>query len=127
MREIERLLARSNGRRTRTLRQAIAAVTGEPPRTNSDWERDLLDFCDDHGIPRAELNVLVEGYEVDALWRTKKIVVELDSWTFHRSRRAFEEDRRKYAKLQLAKYLVLPITRLDDEAAAMISAAIGGR
>jgi hypothetical protein len=44
---IDRLLARSNGRRVNALRRAIAAVTGEPPRVNSDWERDLLDFCDD--------------------------------------------------------------------------------
>ena len=49
------------------LRNAIAAVTGHPPRTNSTWERDLLDFCDDHDIQRPELNVLVNGYEVDAL------------------------------------------------------------
>jgi hypothetical protein len=35
-----------------SLRTAIAAVTGEPPRTNSNWERDLLDFCDDNGRRR---------------------------------------------------------------------------
>jgi len=61
MRAIERLVDRSNGRRVAKLGAAIAAVTGEPPRVNSDWERDLLDFCDDHGLPRAELNVTVEG------------------------------------------------------------------
>jgi hypothetical protein len=113
--------------RTKTLREAIAAVTGDPPRTNSDWERDLLALCDDHDIPRPELNVLVNGYEVDALWRTRKIVVELDSYAFHRSRRAFEQDRDKYADLQLAGYLVLPLTRLNEPAARGISAAIAGR
>jgi predicted transcriptional regulator of viral defense system len=127
LRAVERLMARSGGRRTNALGTAIAAVTGEPPRVNSDWERDLLDFCDDHCIPRPELNVLVEGYEVDALWRAQRVVVELDSWAFHRSRRAFEADREKYADLQLARYLVLPITRLDDAAARRISAAIGTR
>jgi hypothetical protein len=127
LRAIEQLLARSNGRRVKTLRAAIAAVNGEPPRVNSDWERDLLDFCDDHDIPRPELNVIVEGYEVDALWREKKLIVELDSYAFHRSLRAFEDDRRKYAALQLAGYMVLPLTRLDDEAARMISAAIAAR
>jgi hypothetical protein len=124
---INRLLERSNGRRVRPLRNAIAAVTGEPPRVNSDWERDLLDFCDDHDIPRPELNVIVDGYEVDALWRTKKIVVELDSYAFHRSLRAFEQDREKYADLQLAGYLVLPIPRLDAAAARRITAAIAPR
>jgi hypothetical protein len=125
---IEELLARNPGRHgTRPLRAAIAAVNGEPPRTNSDWERDFLDFCEDHGIPRPELNVIVEGFEVDALWPEKKLIVELDSWTFHRSRRAFEEDRRRVVVLQLAHYMVLPITALDDEAARVISAAIAAR
>jgi hypothetical protein len=99
----------------------------DPPRVNSPWERDLLDFCVDHGIPKPELNVIVEGYEVDALWRKKRLIVELDSWTFHRSRRAFVEDRRKTSLLQLASYMVLPITALDDEAARLISAAVAAR
>jgi predicted transcriptional regulator of viral defense system len=123
----KRLLARSNGRRVKTLQAAIAAVKGEPPRVNSDWERDLLDFCDDHDIPKPELNVIVEGYEVDALWREKKLIVELDSYAFHRSLRAFEHDRRKYATLQLAGYLVLPLTRLDDDAARLVNAAAAAR
>ena len=125
LRAVERLIARSNGRRVRVLRDAIAAAAGEPPRVNSDWERDLLDFCDDHAIPRPELNVLVEDYLVDALWREQQVVVELDSWTFHRSPRAFVADREKYADLQLARHVGLPITRLDNDAARRISAAIG--
>lgn len=125
---IELLLDRNPRRRgVKKLREAIAAVHGEPPRVNSDWERDLLDFCDDIGVPKPELNVIVEGYEVDALWRDMKLIVELDSWTFHRSRRAFDEDRRKYAVLQLAGYMVLPITALDAPAARIISAAIAAR
>jgi Transcriptional regulator, AbiEi antitoxin len=124
---INALIARSKGRRTKTLQDAVAAVTAEPPRTNSDWERDLLDLCDDHDIPRPELNVLVNGYEVDALWRMKKMIVELDSYAFHRSRRAFEQDREKYADLQLAGYLVLPMTRLDAAAARRITAAVKAR
>jgi predicted transcriptional regulator of viral defense system len=124
---IKALIARSKGRRTKTLQDAVAAVTAEPPRTNSDWERDLLDLCDDHDIPRPELNVLVNGYEVDALWRMKKMIVELDSYAFHRSRRAFEQDREKYADLQLAGYLVLPMTRLDAAAARRITAAVKAR
>jgi hypothetical protein len=127
LRAVNQLVTRSTGRRVRTLLTAIAAVEGEPARVNSHWERDLLDFCDDHDIQRPELNVIVEGYEVDALWREKKVIVELDSYAFHRSLRAFENDRLKYAKLQLARYIVLPLTRLDDAAAGMISAAIAAR
>jgi hypothetical protein len=119
---VERLLDRSRERHgVRPIRAALADINGEPARTNSNWERDLLDFCDDHDVPRPELNVIVEGYEVDALWRDKKLIVELDSWTHHRGRTAFENDRRKYGVLQLAGYIVLPITwrRLEQEPAAV--------
>jgi Transcriptional regulator, AbiEi antitoxin len=109
------------------LREALAQMAPEVPRVNSDWERDLLDWCEDLGVPRPELNVAVEGFEVDALWPRQRVVVELDSWTFHRSRRAFVEDRRKAAILQLAGYLVLPFTALDEEAAGMLSAAVAAR
>jgi hypothetical protein len=118
LRALEALLDRSHGRHgVKPLRAAMAETTGEPARTNSDWERDLLDFCDDYDIPRPELNVIVEGYEVDALWRDKKLIVELDSYAFHRHLSAFENDRRKYGALQLAGYIVLPITwrRLENE------------
>jgi putative AbiEi antitoxin of type IV toxin-antitoxin system len=118
---VERLLARSPRRRgTPRLRAAIAAVNGEPPRVNSGWERDLLDWCEDHGIPRPELNVFVDGHEVDAFWRDKKLIVELDSYAFHRHLRAFENDRRRDAQLQLAEYLVLRLTRLGDDAVNLI-------
>jgi hypothetical protein len=123
---VERLLARSHGRHgLKPLTAALAEVNGEPPRVNSDWERDFVDFCDDHAIPRPELNVIVEGYEVDALWRDRKLIVELDSWTHHRHRRAFEDDREKYGVLQLADYVVLPLTwrrleRVPEEVARQI-------
>lgn len=117
---IERLVERSRGRRgLKPLAAAMAEIEGEPPRVNSDWERDLLDFSDDHDLPRPDLNVIVEGYEVDALWREWKLIVELDSWGHHRSRRAFEEDRWRDAALQLADYIVLRITwrRFEEQPA----------
>jgi hypothetical protein len=126
---IERVLARNPGRHgTKPLRAAIVAVHGEPPPfVNSEWERDFLDFCEDHDIPKPELNVIVEGFLVDAFWRDRNLIVELDSWRHHRSRRAFEEDRLKSAKLQLAGYLVPQITKLDDAAAELISAGVAAR
>ncbi|MEA2468388.1 MAG: hypothetical protein QOJ57_2514 [Thermoleophilaceae bacterium] len=71
--------------------------------------------------------MLVEGFLVDALWRDKRLIVELDSWVHHRSRRAFEEDRRRDGELQLKGYVVPRLTRLDDDAARLISAAVAAR
>jgi hypothetical protein len=130
---INALLARSARRRgMRALKAALAEIEDEPPRVNSDWERDFLDFCEDHGLPRPELNAMAEGYEVDALWREAKLVVELDSYSFHRSRSAFENDRLKDGALQLAGYRVIRITwrRLANEpkaVAELLSAAIAAR
>ncbi len=118
LRAVERLLARSHGRHgVKPLRAALAEINGEPQRANSDWERDFVDFCAAAHIPRPELNQIVECFEVDALWREAKLIVELDSWSHHRGRTAFENDRVKVATLQLAGYVVLPITwrRLEHE------------
>jgi putative AbiEi antitoxin of type IV toxin-antitoxin system/uncharacterized protein DUF559 len=128
LRAIQRLLDRNHGRRgTKPLKRALAATGGDPPHVNSDWERDFLDFCADHGLPRPELNAIVEGYQVDALWRERKLIVELDSYAFHRSLRAFEEDRRRDGTLQVSGYVVLRLTRLGDEEAGLLSAAIAAR
>ena len=68
---------------------------------------------------------------MDFVWPTRKLVVEFDGWEFHRSRAAFEKDRRRDADLQLAGYVVLRITwrRLVDEPEAVIAqiaAALAG-
>ena len=54
--------------------------------------------------------VEVPMFEVDAFWPAHKLIVELDSWTFHRGRRAFERDRERSAALQAAGYRVVPVT-----------------
>jgi hypothetical protein len=70
---IHAVIGRNPGRHgISPLRAALAAIQGEPPRTNSEWERDLLDFCDDYDIPRPVLNVVVEGYVIDAFWPEHK-------------------------------------------------------
>lgn len=108
---VECLLARSRGRHgTQPLGRLVREYAGEPPPTRSEFERIFLDFCDDVGIPRPLTNAIVEGYEVDALWPERKLIVELDSREFHDHARAFETDRVRDAVLQLADYRVLRVT-----------------
>jgi hypothetical protein len=64
-------------------------------QTRSELEERFLELCDDHGIPRPEVNAIVEGYEVDFVWRDAKRIVEVDGYAFHRSPAAFENDRER--------------------------------
>jgi very-short-patch-repair endonuclease len=53
---------------------------------------------------------MVEGFEVDAFWPAHRLIVELDSWEFHRGRAAFERDRERDTILQAAGYRVIRVT-----------------
>ena len=70
----------------------------------------FLRICDDASLPRPAVNVLIEGFEVDCLWSGPRLVVELDSYGFHRDPDAFETDRKRDVTLQLAGYRVLRFT-----------------
>ena len=44
-------------------------------------------------VPHPLLNVVIGGVEVDAYFPVQRVIVELDSYTFHSGRRVFESDR----------------------------------
>ena len=93
------------------------------PRRDQVRARAPLPRADRRGLPRPTLNTLVEGYEVDALWREQKLIVELDGFGTHRTRAAFERDRKRDAALLAAGHRTLRVTarRLDVEPAAIIA------
>lgn len=74
-------------------------------------------------LPTPAVNVWLNGYEVDFLWREHRLVVETDGYAFHSSRRSFEGDRRRDRDLQAAGYVVLRITwrELKDEPEAVVA------
>jgi Protein of unknown function (DUF559) len=61
--------------------------------TRSDVEAAMLQLCLDHGLPRPEVNHYDNGVEIDFRWPDHGLIVEVDGWSFHRSRHAFVEDR----------------------------------
>ena len=97
-----------------------------PEFTRSENERRLKALCKAAGLPLPLMNARVEGWEVDAYWPAHKLVVEVDGWRYHRTRRRFESDRRKDAALTTAGYRVVRITarRLRHEPLA-VSAQFG--
>jgi very-short-patch-repair endonuclease len=76
-----------------TVARTLADLGWGKERTRSDLERLFLRICRQHGIPKPEVNVKVGPYEVDFLWRTERLVVEVDGYRYHSSRRAFRADR----------------------------------
>jgi very-short-patch-repair endonuclease len=62
-------------------------------RTRSDVEAAMLQLCIDHELPRPQVNHYDNGREVDFRWPGQRLIVEVDGWQFHRSRRAFITDR----------------------------------
>jgi very-short-patch-repair endonuclease len=78
--------------------------------TRSELEERFLRLCDDHGIPRPETNVRIEGLEVDFVWRDRRLIVEVDGYAYHRSPSAFEADRERDVTLSVAGWQVLRFT-----------------
>lgn len=107
---VNAVIARSPGRRGR--KPLLAALTDSviEPMSRSDLERAFVKLCRRAGIPRPIVNALIEGYEVDMSWPDSRLIVEIDSWKYHRTRRKFEDDRRRDAKLHRARYRTLRVT-----------------
>jgi very-short-patch-repair endonuclease len=102
-------------RGTRALR-ALAP----PTHTKQDLEARFHTFLNDRRFPRPQTNILIEGKEVDFAWPDRRLIVELDSWEFHRTRHAFEDDRRTDRRLKAAGWTVIRITWRDlDEPDAL--------
>jgi very-short-patch-repair endonuclease len=108
------------------LRRAIreAAVLGleidrpeEAERTRSELERLFLRLCERHRIPTPEVNVRVDSFLVDFLWRDRRLIVETDGYRYHRGRAAFEGDRERDLQLKSLGYEVMRLTyrQLADE------------
>jgi very-short-patch-repair endonuclease len=101
------------------------AMRTEPKLTRSEAERRVLDLIREAGLPTPEANVRIAGYEVDLLWREQNLVVEIDGYAFHSSRRSFELDRRKQSALAAAGLRVARVTwRQAQEEAIAVAARL---
>lgn len=88
---------------------------GDGP-TRSDWEREFPAFCERFGLPRPRMAARVGRYTVDALFEAEKLIVELDSWSFHSTRASFESDRDRDADTLAAGHATVRVTwrRIKD-------------
>jgi very-short-patch-repair endonuclease len=123
LREVEAVCERGYGRRALRPIRALLAEARAVEITRSPLEDDFAAFCRMHRLPPPVFNTTVLDYEVDALWPRQKVAVELDSWSFHGHRAAFERDRARDTVLQVAGYRTLRIThrRLHNESAIVLN------
>jgi very-short-patch-repair endonuclease len=98
-------------RKVEILRLDIGPQPGfEPDEAKSKLERLALRVCREQRVPEPEVNVWIGKFQVDLLWRARRLIVELDSWQFHGTRSAFESDRARDVALKLLGYDVVRFT-----------------
>jgi very-short-patch-repair endonuclease len=113
---------------TRSARTTRLVDPAQNP-TRSQLEDDFLAWLAHHGLPTPRINVMLHGFEVDALFPEERVVVELDGYAFHDDRAAFERDRERDAILAAHGYVVvrITITRLTDAEADRLRATLRRR
>jgi very-short-patch-repair endonuclease len=85
--------------------------------TNSDLEVRFLELCRSRGLPMLLVNADLAGKQIDFLFADARLVVEVDSWRYHKTRHAFENDRARDVLTLRAGYRTLRFTdrRLERE------------
>jgi very-short-patch-repair endonuclease len=111
--EVRALVRRhASSRGARVLRRWLAP-DASVAFTRSKAEEKLLALVRAAMLPHPQLNTRVAGYEVDVLWPSEKVIVEVDGYAYHRSRRSFVVDRRRDTELAVAGYTVVRFTWAD--------------
>jgi hypothetical protein len=91
--QVEAVLAKR--RRTRGAARLRAVTSGDVHVTLSELERRFQQRLEAAGLPLAQTNKRAHGRRVDCRWPDRRLTVELDSYRYHRSRHAWEQDRRR--------------------------------
>jgi very-short-patch-repair endonuclease len=121
--EIRRLLHRQPSLTGRRRVLVLLDDRSHPTLTRSEAEELLLALLRQAQLPAPQVNARLHGYEVDFYWSAHRLVVEVDGFRFHSSRRAFEHDRRKDAALSAMGIATIRVTwrQLQHEPYAVIA------
>lgn len=95
----------------------------ESNRLRSDLEEGFLSLVIQHHLPHPETNVKLGRHEVDFLWRRHDLVVEIDSFLYHRGSVSFESDHARDLDLRSWGYTVLRFTeeQLEGEPGRIVA------
>jgi predicted transcriptional regulator of viral defense system len=108
--DLRELLARYPGRPGAPSLKALLASYSGPLDTRSVLEELVIELCDAQGLPRPLVNCVIEGKARDFCWPSWRLVVEADSYAWHRSPSALDDDRDRDVELFLAGWRVLRFT-----------------
>jgi hypothetical protein len=109
---IEPLIARCRRRRgAAKLRAVLEHHIAGSTITESEAEEAFLAIVTRAGLPAPIPQCRIEGRRRDFAWPQHKVVVEIDSHTFHNTAGAFEEDRVRDNEVTLAGWTHLRFTR----------------
>ena len=103
------LLHRYPGRRGTAALCAIE-VRGGGEVTRSELERRFLTLIEQFGLPRPSMNATRGGYEVDAIYATARLIVEIDGRDVHTTKQTFDEDRERDRTLAVQGWRVIRLT-----------------
>ena len=122
-RDIEAALARAPGHHCTPLIARLLRSDAGPTLTRSEAEELMLGLIRSARLPRPEVNARLHGYEVDFLWRARRLVVEVDSGRWHGHAAALERDHRKNAHLRSRGHEVLryTYTQIRDDRDAVVA------
>jgi hypothetical protein len=81
--------------RTKGATELRAILHGDVQVTLSELERAFERRLREANLPLPETNKPAHGRRVDCRWPDRRLTVELDSYRYHHSRYAWEQDRRR--------------------------------
>jgi very-short-patch-repair endonuclease len=125
-RALDALLARYPARPGTPAIRTLAHGPRKPKFTRSKPERRLLEALRRAGLPEPETNAPLAGYEIDLLWRERKLAVEVDGEPFHSAQPDRRRDYARDARLGEHGFTVL---RIDadlavERAIALVASAL---
>jgi Protein of unknown function (DUF559) len=122
------VLAGSGRAGSTKLKRALARHEPKLARTRSPLERTFLVLCERAGIPMPDVNEMVAGVLVDAVWRERRLVVELDGRENHSSWAQIQNDRSKELRLRAAGFGVVRYgTQQVDEELDLVAADLAAQ
>ena len=95
----------------------VRLAGAEGLRARSELEEEFFALVRNHRLPRPETNVKLGRWEVDFLWSEQRLVVEIDSFAYHRGSVSFHDDHARDLDLRQLGITVLRFSerQLEEE------------